>query len=110
VISRAGCSIQKFIFGVAFSPTSLIRPASFGGEHASALTSGNSFVRSDAVIGIGSFLGAKTELTQMRQRQTWNLRHRHCLSRILRHPDRELRQRAIGLTDGHSRYHGYCDW
>ena len=38
----------------------------------------------------------------MRQRQTWNLRHRHCLRRILRHPDRQLRQRAIGLTDGHS--------
>lgn len=37
----------------------------------------------------------------MRQRQTWNLRHRHCLRRILRHPDRQLRQRAIGLTDGH---------
>jgi hypothetical protein len=38
----------------------------------------------------------------MRQRQTGNLRHRHCLRRILRHPDRQLRQRAIGLTDGHS--------
>ena len=38
----------------------------------------------------------------MRQRQTWNLCHRHCLRRILRHPDRQLRQRAIGLTDGHS--------
>src|SRR6516162_4698801 len=38
----------------------------------------------------------------MRQRQTWNLCHRHRLRRILRHPDRQLRQRAIGLTDGHS--------
>ena len=37
----------------------------------------------------------------MRQRQTWNLCHRHCLRRILRHPDRQLRQRAIALTDGH---------
>src|SRR5262249_33289013 len=44
----------------------------------------------------------ETELTQMRQRQTWTVRHRHCLRRILRHPDRQLRQRAIGLTDGHS--------
>jgi hypothetical protein len=38
----------------------------------------------------------------MRQRQKWNLRHRHCLRRTLRHPDRQMRQRAIGLTDGHS--------
>ena len=38
----------------------------------------------------------------MRQRQTWNLRHRHCLRRILRHPDWQLRQSVIGLTDGHS--------
>jgi len=38
----------------------------------------------------------------MRQRQMWNLRHRHRLSRILCHPDRQLRQGAVGLTDGHS--------
>src|SRR6478735_9836328 len=38
----------------------------------------------------------------MRQRQTWNLRHHHRLRRILRHPDRQLRQGAVGLTDGHS--------
>ena len=38
----------------------------------------------------------------MRQWQTWNLCHRHCLRRILRHPDRQLHKCAIGLTDGHS--------
>src|SRR6516162_11400022 len=38
----------------------------------------------------------------MHQQQTWNLRHRHCLRRILRHPDRQLHKCAIGLTDGHS--------
>ena len=38
----------------------------------------------------------------MRQRQTWNLRHHHRLRRILCHPDRQLRQGAVGLTDGHS--------
>src|SRR3981189_1858036 len=38
----------------------------------------------------------------MRQRQTWNLRHHHRIRRILCHPDRELRQGAVGLTDGHS--------
>ncbi len=38
----------------------------------------------------------------MRQGQTWNLRHHHNLRPILRHPDRQLRQRAIGLTDGQS--------
>ena len=38
----------------------------------------------------------------MRQRQMWNLRHRHRLSRILCHPDRQLRQGAVGLTDGHT--------
>lgn len=37
----------------------------------------------------------------MRQRHTWNLRHSHRLCRILHHPDRQLRQCAIGLTDGH---------
>jgi hypothetical protein len=37
----------------------------------------------------------------MRQRQKWALRHYHRLRRILRHPDRQLRQGAIGLTDGH---------
>ncbi len=37
----------------------------------------------------------------MRQRQTWNLRLRHRLRRILCHPDRQLRQGAVGLTDGH---------
>ena len=38
----------------------------------------------------------------MRQRQTWDLRHHHRLRPILRHPDRQLRQGAVGLTDGHS--------
>src|SRR6476661_1939793 len=38
----------------------------------------------------------------MRQRQTWNLRHHHRLRRVLCHPDRQLRQGAVGLTDGHS--------
>src|SRR5258705_710927 len=38
----------------------------------------------------------------MRQRQTWNLRHHHRIRRILCHPDRQLRQSAVGLTDGHS--------
>ena len=38
----------------------------------------------------------------MRQRQKWNLRHRHRLRRILCHPDRQLRQGTVGLTDGHS--------
>src|SRR6516164_2393403 len=44
----------------------------------------------------------KAEFAQIRQRETGNLRHHHHLCPILRHPDRQLRQRAIGLTDDQS--------
>ena len=41
----------------------------------------------------------KAEFTQTRQREARNLRHHHICRPLFRHPDRQLRQRAIGLTD-----------
>ena len=44
----------------------------------------------------------ETEFAQTRQRETRDLRHHHRRRPILRHPDRQLRQRAVRLTDGQS--------
>jgi hypothetical protein len=41
----------------------------------------------------------KTEFSQTRQRDARNLRYHHLCRLIPRHPDRQLRQRAIWLAD-----------
>jgi hypothetical protein len=41
-----------------------------------------------------------TDSAQARQRETRSLPYRHSCRPIFRHPDRELRQCAVGLTDG----------
>ena len=42
------------------------------------------------------------EFAQTRQREARDLRHHHRLRPILRHPNRQLRQCAVGLADGQS--------
>ena len=42
------------------------------------------------------------QFAQARQRQTWNRGHRHRRRPLFRHPDRQMRQRAVGLADSQS--------
>jgi hypothetical protein len=44
----------------------------------------------------------ETEFAQTRQREVRNLRYHHLCRPMLRHPDRQLRQRAVRLADGQS--------
>jgi hypothetical protein len=55
-------------------------------------------VASQALPGIK----LRTEVTQTHQRQARNLCYRHLGRSILRHPDRQLRQRAVRLADNQS--------
>ena len=41
----------------------------------------------------------KTEFSQTRQREAWDLRYRHLRRPILCHPERQLCQRAVRLAD-----------
>src|SRR3954469_25859584 len=41
----------------------------------------------------------ETEFTQTRERDARNLPYRHLRRPVLRHPDRQLRQRAVWLAD-----------
>src|SRR5258708_19001942 len=55
-------------------------------------------VASQALPGIK----LRTEVTQTRQREARNLRYRHLCGSILRHPDRQLRQRTVRLANDQS--------